>query len=341
MKRSRRKVSSPVDLSAEESLLSALLQGQGAIDDVVEIISPEDFHDDKHQAIFQACLDLHIAGKEINQVSVADQLRQNGNIVDTSFLAYLALSKSTNQIKDTAGIIHRLSMMRQIKVALSEIEGLCSSGSLEVSEVLDELEERIRELREKTTENSRRVVITNPRIITTNPPRYKFCINGKDVNLTPAQISNWRNFKAKVIEVLNFVPLQPRDWDSMMDKLLRSAVREEAPRDASAEYQILIEIGRWFERMSEATEAVDLAAGHHVVRTYKGQDYYFFQSTPLLQFLKAQGKTISSEDLWVLIKDHGGIKDKPIRLGKTTRKLWGIPTDFLEDVEEIEMPEDF
>ena len=129
----------------------------------------------------------------------------------------------------------------------------------------------------------------------------------------------------------------------MVDKLLRSAVREEAPRDASAEYQILIEIGKWFERMAEATEAVDLAAGHHVIRTHKGQDYYFFQSTPLLQFLRAQDKTISSEDLWVLIRDHGGIKDKPIRLGRTTRKLWGIPTDFLEDVEEqeIEMPEDF
>ena len=36
-------------------------------------------------------------------------------------------------------------------------------------------------------------------------------------------------------------------------------------------------------------------------------------------------------DIWAIIQGFDAQRDKPIRLGKESRKLWGLPASFFEE----------
>ena len=326
--------------------MGAILIDGEAISKIIDTLGHKDFFVDDNAVIYKAMVELYERGETIDQITVGSELGKLGKPGLIAYLSHLVANCPTSlHITHYAEIVRRCSFYRQLLGMSSQIAKIATEQSLSIEDALDECENLIQDLRQKTAIRSRRLVLGKPRLIQTNPPRYIWNVNGKDLRLTLSEITIWGKFKNRVIAELGFVPIKPKDWDNTIDALLAHSQAMEAPADASEEQQLKIFIQRWFERMREATVHSDLSVGRHIIREVRGISYYFFKSTPLLNYLKKEYKrSFSSEDLWVFVEKWGGIRHK-IRVktptGSTPCGLWGIPIDFADEAEKQEEAPDW
>ena len=68
----------PHDLTAEESLLGAMMLEPEAIAAAAGVVRADDFYKPAHSHIFDAIHALYAAGQPVDPVTVADELRRNG-----------------------------------------------------------------------------------------------------------------------------------------------------------------------------------------------------------------------------------------------------------------------
>src|SRR5690625_4238898 len=64
----------------EAAILGALLLGLAAIADVADVVSAADFYLRRHRLIYRAMLDLDSAGERADIVTIADRLREQGQL---------------------------------------------------------------------------------------------------------------------------------------------------------------------------------------------------------------------------------------------------------------------
>lgn len=331
------KAAIPFSIEAEEAVLGSILIDAESIYEVIDILGTKDFFDEYTADIYKAMVGLYERGEKVNQITIGHELdRLNKSALISYLLRLVAITPTSLDIGQYADVVRRCSFYRQLLGVSSQIAKMASEQDPNIKAILDRSEAIIQELRQKTTPESRRLILGEPRLIQTNPPRYIWNVNGKDLRLTLRDITQWGRFKNMVISELNFVPIRPRDWDNTINALITHSLSIEAPIDASEEQQLKIFIQRWFERMREAGVYSDLSVGRHIMKEVGGVTYYFFQSTPLLNYLKKEYKrTMNSEDLWVLyVSKWSGIKHQ-IRVktpsGSMPAYLWGIPIDFVEE----------
>ena len=79
----------PQDISAERSVLGAMLLSKDAIADVVEAIRPEHFYRPAHQSIYLAVLELYGRGEPADFITVADELQKSGDLERIGGAAYV------------------------------------------------------------------------------------------------------------------------------------------------------------------------------------------------------------------------------------------------------------
>lgn len=316
---------------------SILIDGE-CISKVVDALGYKDFFSDDNAAIYKAMVDLYERNETIDQITVGSELGKLNKPGLIAYLSHLIGNCPTSlHVSHYADIVRRCSFYRQLLGLSSQIAKIATEQSLSIENALDECENLIQDLRQKTAIKSRRLILGKPRLIQTNPPRYIWNVNGKDLRLTLTEITIWGKFKNRIISELNFVPIKPKDWDNTINALITHSQSMEAPADASEEQQLKILIQRWFERMREATVYSDLGVGRHIIKEVGGISYYFFKSTPLLDYLKREYKRgFNSEDLWVFVEKWGGKKHK-IRVktptGSMPCDLWGIPLGFVDEAE--------
>lgn len=333
----------PRSLEAEEAVLGSILIDAERISEVIDVLNPKDFFYEDASIIYKTMVNLKERGVEPNQIAIGAELQRfnkPGLIVYISHC--ISITPTSFDIGYYADVVRRCSFYRQLLGVASQIASVAIGQEPDVKASLDKCENIIQELRQKITTESRRLVLGEPRLIETNPPRYIWNVNGKDLRLNLSQITQWGKFKNMVIAELNFVPIKPRDWDNTINALITHSLPIEAPIDASEEQQLKIFIMRWFERMREASIYSDLAVGKHTIKEVYGINYYFFKSTPLLNYLKKEYRRgFNSEDLWVFVGKWHGIKHK-IRVktptGSMPVDLWGIPMSFLEEEEKVAAP---
>jgi replicative DNA helicase len=75
-----RNVYVPVDVAAEEAVLAVAMTSPEGYYEIRETLWPEDFGVDAHRAIFSAMIDLENAGRPIDAITVADELRRRKNL---------------------------------------------------------------------------------------------------------------------------------------------------------------------------------------------------------------------------------------------------------------------
>jgi len=93
----------PSDLDAEAAVLSATLLDSEAFDAVQEILQPEHFYADANRRIYEAIVDLQIASKPVDIVSVAGHLRDKGRLDQIGGTPYLAeLANATPAVAHVA-----------------------------------------------------------------------------------------------------------------------------------------------------------------------------------------------------------------------------------------------
>ncbi|MCK7637151.1 replicative DNA helicase [Corynebacterium pygosceleis] len=79
----------PHHLEAERSVLGAMLLSTGAVTDIVEELTPEDFYRPAHQIIYSVILDLFSEQKEVDPIIVSGRLDRQGDLDRVGGAPYL------------------------------------------------------------------------------------------------------------------------------------------------------------------------------------------------------------------------------------------------------------
>ena len=148
----------PQNVEAEASLLSAVLIDNATLNDIVEILSPEDFYRSAHQKIFRSYLDLFEKSEPIDLVTVANNLKGKDQLEDIGGATYLASLIDTVPLavnaRYYAEIVYEKSCLRQLIEKANAIARKCFEDRDELDDIVNFAEKSIFELSENKTRKS-------------------------------------------------------------------------------------------------------------------------------------------------------------------------------------------
>ncbi|MBC6416811.1 MAG: replicative DNA helicase, partial [Rhodospirillales bacterium] len=108
----------PINLEAEQALLSVLLANNLALERVGDFLRAEHFADAAHQRIFEACHRLIDRGQVANAITLKNYFERDEGLADVGGSAYLgrltAVSGGIINVVDYARLIHDLFLRRQL-----------------------------------------------------------------------------------------------------------------------------------------------------------------------------------------------------------------------------------
>ena len=134
----------PQNAEAEQSVLGSILLDREAIATALEILAAEDFYQDVHQIVFKAVLKLYEQNRDVDAVTLAERLRQDGmldRIGGATYLSTLARSVPTSaNVRHYAQIVRDKAMLRRLIQAGTTIVGSAFDASEEPKTLLDKAE---------------------------------------------------------------------------------------------------------------------------------------------------------------------------------------------------------
>jgi replicative DNA helicase len=134
----------PHDLSAEESLLGAMLLSKDAIVEAVQICGADDFYKPAHGHVFEAVCSLYAQGEPADPVTVADELRRAGLLDAVGGPAVLiSLQANTPAIGNApryARIVEEHALLRRLIAVAGEIAELGYAVPDDVAAAVDRAE---------------------------------------------------------------------------------------------------------------------------------------------------------------------------------------------------------
>ncbi len=143
----------PSNVQAEQAILGGILMNNDALNQVIDILAPDDFYREGHQAIFAGMLDLYNSGEPIDLITLSQALERKKSIEvsgGTDYLASLVESVSTS-----AGSVHHaeivkdLSIKRKLIRECSNIADSCFMNWQDTEELLDTAEQAVFEIAEE------------------------------------------------------------------------------------------------------------------------------------------------------------------------------------------------
>lgn len=137
----------PHSLEAEKSVLGAILRATGAIDEVADALTPEDFYVPAHQTIFRAAALLYHAQQPIDAVTVSDALQRSGDLERIGGALFLSdlldFVPSAANVEYYAEVVAEHASRRAMMKAGTEICQLASSLEIEINAMLDSAEREV------------------------------------------------------------------------------------------------------------------------------------------------------------------------------------------------------
>ncbi len=140
----------PQNLDAEASLLGAILIDGEVIIKVADSIIGSDFFDPRHRRIFDAIIELYEKHSSIDVLTLADQLKANGNLEMIGGASYL--TELTNfvptaaHVEQYAEIVAQKSLRRRLIDASQAMVDLGFDESKGLRELIDQAETKIFEV---------------------------------------------------------------------------------------------------------------------------------------------------------------------------------------------------
>lgn len=138
----------PQNVEAEQAVLGAILLESTVMNQVLEILIPEDFYKDSHRKIYNAMIDLDRDSKPIDLLTLFDYLKANGNLMEevgeSSYLTYLTeIVPATENVGYYAKLVKEKSIMRKLVMAASDIAHRGNDDNVDIDEFLDQAEHTI------------------------------------------------------------------------------------------------------------------------------------------------------------------------------------------------------
>lgn len=140
----------PANLEAEQSVLGAVLLRPQVLDQVSDLISPEDFYRPVHGLIYQAMLDLYHRAEPVDLVTVTALLKERSQLEEAGGPVFLAgLSEQVGTAANAlyyARLVHDKSVLRRLLARAQEIAQACLGPVEDVDEFLDFAEKQVFEV---------------------------------------------------------------------------------------------------------------------------------------------------------------------------------------------------
>jgi replicative DNA helicase len=137
----------PHNLDAERSVLGGVLLTHETFDDVVSLVSPEDFYRDAHRKIFAAMIALSTKAIPIDHVSLLDALTAAGDLESVGGADFIRLldkfTPTASNLGYYAKIVREKAATRRTIEAAGVIAQLGYEQHGEVSQFLDDAQRRI------------------------------------------------------------------------------------------------------------------------------------------------------------------------------------------------------
>jgi replicative DNA helicase len=143
----------PHSREAERSVLGSMLRDNGVIDDVLLLTKAEHFYADAHQRIFQATAALHDRQVPVDLITLAEELRQRGQVEDIGGYGYLGelydAAPTAANAQYYARIVRERALVRGIIHAGTEILRDAYDNVQPAEELLEGAERRILEVAQR------------------------------------------------------------------------------------------------------------------------------------------------------------------------------------------------
>lgn len=140
----------PQDLSAERSVLGAMLLSKDAIADVVEVMRPDYFYRPAHQSIYHAVLELYGRGEPADFITVADELGKTGKLDQVGGAAYVTgLTRDLPSAVNAtyyAEIVRQRALLRRLIEASTRILQSAYEGAGEADDIVNRAQAEIFEI---------------------------------------------------------------------------------------------------------------------------------------------------------------------------------------------------
>lgn len=130
----------PQSPELEQAVLGALLIQSNAIHEIISIIKPESFYMPAHQTIYQAMLDLTMAQKPIDAITVSEELKGKKLLEDVGGLPYLIelteLIGTAAHVEYHARIVQQKYIQRELIKSSTEIQKASYDETRDVEDLI-------------------------------------------------------------------------------------------------------------------------------------------------------------------------------------------------------------
>ena len=142
----------PQDLTAEQSLLGAMLVDPNCIPEVIEQVRADDFYAEENKRIFETIYSMFNSAQHIDPVTVLDMLTRMGYYDEAGGRAYLfqlmEVTPGARNVNEYVRIVRDKSLLRQLADAGSEIQQNALEAHGEASSIAELAEQRIYSIRQ-------------------------------------------------------------------------------------------------------------------------------------------------------------------------------------------------
>ena len=147
----------PQDIEAEKSLLGAILISDGALPEILTILKPRDFYEERHQMIFEVMMNLYDQHKPVDLLTVTTELRTKKQLKDIGGAPYLTeLSNfvpAATHAKAYAEIIEKASTRRRLIKAGNEIANKAFEDDADVQSLIGSAEKELFDVSDKVVKS--------------------------------------------------------------------------------------------------------------------------------------------------------------------------------------------
>jgi len=148
----------PHNLDAEQAIVGGILINNDALNQVVDILSGEDFYKEAHALIYEGMLTLYNRDDPVDVITLSQVLKEK-DVLDkvggTEYLASLAEATATSAgILYHAEIVKDLSTRRNLIQQCSHISEVCFQPGNATEDILDSAEQYIFEITERNIDQN-------------------------------------------------------------------------------------------------------------------------------------------------------------------------------------------
>lgn len=144
----------PQNVEAEQAVLGAMMLDHNAVIVAMERLQSRDFYREVHRVIFEAMQHLHHDNKEIDVITLPEELRRMKKVDDAGGMEYIlglpSMVGTAANIEYYANIVADKALVRNIITTCTDVTTEAYDGEKEPEDLLDEAERKILHLSEGT-----------------------------------------------------------------------------------------------------------------------------------------------------------------------------------------------